>query len=170
MVIEKVNDYIENYEISKLVEYVQQKQEPVQEEIKSYLLNQLETCSDHRRRDVLAIALGDLHYQAARDVLIDLIFMPELNMHRGSLVYALERFDCSEHYQKLVPLLFTQGNFEVRMNMYGVMESMFPRLNEQEKKWCMDYVEKQMEEYECMLQQVYAIYEDIMGGILEDEV
>lgn len=169
MEIEKVNDYIENYKISKLVEYVQQKQEPTQEEIKSYLLKQLKTCLDHQRRDVLAITLGDLQYQAARDVLIDLIFKPELSMHRGSLVYALEHFDCSEHYQKLVPLLFTQGNFEVRMNMYGVMESMFPRLNEQEKKWCMDYVEKRIEEYECMLQQVYTIYEDIMGGVLEDE-
>jgi len=169
MEIEKINKYIENYEISNLVEYVQQKKESVQAEIEAYLLEQLKTCSDYRRRDVVAVTLGDLQYQAARDILIDLIFKPELKMHRGSLVCALEQFDCSEHYQKLVPLLFTQGNFEVRMNMYGVMESMFPKLDEQGKKWCMDYVEKQMEEYECMLQQVYAVYEDIMGGILEDE-
>lgn len=33
----------------------------------------------------------------------------------------------------------------------------------------MDYVEKQMEEYECMLQQVYDIYEEVMGGILDEE-
>lgn len=169
MKIEKINEYIENYEISNLEEYVQQQSESVQAKIESYLLEQLKICPDHRRRDVLAVTLGDLQYLPARDVLIDLIFKPELDMHRGSMVYALENFDCSGYYKKLVPLLFTEGNFEVRMNMYGVMESMFPRLKEEEKEWCMDYVEKQMDEYESMLQQVYAVYEDIMGGVFEEE-
>lgn len=114
---------------------------------------------------MLAIVLSDLKCQDAVEILMELIFKPELENNRGSLVYALEGLECAKYYKELLPLLF-KGNFEVRMEIHSVMENIFPQLCEQEKKWCMDYVGKQMEEYKCILSQAYDLYENVMGGEL----
>lgn len=169
MNFKRIDNYIGRYKISDLVEYVEQLNEAEQQTAKTYLLERLKEVSNHRERDAIAMALGDLQCQDAVEILVELIFREDLKKHRGSLVSALENLDCSKYYQKLVPLMFAEKNFEVRMNMYWVMESMFPELNDEERKWCMDYVEEQMEEYECMLQQVYDVYEGVMGGILDEE-
>lgn len=168
MEIEKINSLIKEFEISDLVEYIQSLSREEKQKATLYLLNQLKITQDHNDRNMLAIALSDLECQEAVETLMQLIFKPGLEKHSGSLVYALGDLECTRYYKELLPLLF-KGNFQVRMNMYGVMEAIFPKLTQEEQQWCIDYIEKQMEEYEAMLQQVYAVYEDVMGGKLETE-
>lgn len=141
--------------------------EAERKEATEYLLSKLKTSSDGSSRNMLAIVLSDLKCQDAVEILMELIFKSELENNRGSLVYALEGLECAKYYKELLPLLF-KGNFEVRMEIYSVMENIFPQLCEQEQKWCIDYVERQLEEYECILSQAYDLYENVIGGELSE--
>lgn len=159
--MENINDFLKEHRIDELVTYVQQLPKAEQKEATEYLLNKLKTSSDGNSRNMLAIVLSDLKCQDAVEILMELIFKPELENNRGSLVYALENLECAKYYQELLPLLF-KGNFEVRMQIHSVMENIFPQLCEEEQKWCMNYVERQLEEYECILSQVYDLYDNVI--------
>ena len=165
--MENINVFLENHRIDELVTYVQHLPKSEQKETTDYLLSKLKTSSDGNSRNMLAIILSDLKCQDAVEILMELISKPELENNRGSLVYALENLECAKYYNELLPLLF-KGNFEVRMQIYSVMQNIFPQLCEQEQKWCIDYVERQLEEYECILSQAYDLYENVIGGELSE--
>lgn len=165
--MENINIFLENHRIDELVTYVQHLPKSEQKETTDYLLSKLKTSSDGNSRNMLAIILSDLKCQDAVEILMELISKPELENNRGSLVYALENLECAKYYKELLPLLF-KGNFEVRMQIYSVMQNIFPQLCEQEQKWCIDYVERQLEEYECILSQAYDLYENVIGGELSE--
>ncbi|MGK7377621.1 HEAT repeat domain-containing protein [Planococcus sp. 1R117A] len=74
-------------------------------------------------RNALAIALRDIGNEKAISPLIDLINDPKTLGSRGTLLYALAPFDCTEHLESIVQQFLT-GNFEVQAMAYQLLESM----------------------------------------------
>ncbi|MGK7377617.1 HEAT repeat domain-containing protein [Planococcus sp. 1R117A] len=74
-------------------------------------------------RNALAMALRDIGNEEAVLPLIDLINNPKTLRNRGTLLYALEPFDCTGHLETLVHHFLT-GNFEVQAMAHQLLESM----------------------------------------------
>ncbi|WP_281862892.1 HEAT repeat domain-containing protein [Planomicrobium okeanokoites] len=74
-------------------------------------------------RNALAIALRDIGNEKMVSPLIDLINDPKTLGSRGTLLYALEPFNCTEHLETIVQQFLT-GNFEVQAMAYQLLESM----------------------------------------------
>lgn len=74
-------------------------------------------------RNALAMALRDIGNKEAVSPLIDLINDPKTLGSRGTLLYALEPFDCTGHLETIVHHFLT-GNFEVQMTAHQLLESM----------------------------------------------
>lgn len=72
-------------------------------------------------RDSAAIELMDLGEVRAVEPLIQAIQVPESVNHRGTLVYALSAFDCSNYLSLLVELVLT-GNYEVAAGAFSIIE------------------------------------------------
>ena len=76
--------------------------------------------NDSGLRDKSAIELMDIGNPIAVKPLIEAIKEPNNINHRGTLVYALSNFDCSEHLSFLVNLVLT-GNFEVSTGAFQII-------------------------------------------------
>ncbi|TWT00943.1 HEAT repeat domain-containing protein [Planomicrobium sp. CPCC 101079] len=87
------------------------------------LIKHLSQTSDKNLRNLLAITLRDIGNEEAISPLINLINDPRTLGSRGTLLYALEPFDCTEHLETIVHLFLT-GNFEVQAGAYQLIESM----------------------------------------------
>ncbi|MBE4906958.1 HEAT repeat domain-containing protein [Bacillus luteolus] len=85
------------------------------------LIKYLKCTENHRIRNAIAIALSDIGDEAAVKPLIEMINDPKTIGYRGSLLFALKPFDCSEYLETLVYHLLT-GNYEVQMNSYQLIE------------------------------------------------
>ena len=77
--------------------------------------------SDPSVRDKAAIELMDLGNAAAIHPLLEAIARPGNANYRGTLVYALSRFDCLEHVEFLVDLAVT-GNYEVSCGAFNIID------------------------------------------------
>lgn len=74
-------------------------------------------------RNALALALRDIGSGEAVSPLIALLKDPKTLENRGTLLYALEPFDCTEHLEVIVHQFLT-GNFEVQAEAYQRIEAM----------------------------------------------
>ena len=75
-----------------------------------------------------AVALRDLGDGRAVDALIERIRDPKTASSRGTLVWALQVFDCLPHAELLLELVLT-GNFEVSREASAALEAIVPRLD-----------------------------------------
>lgn len=87
------------------------------------LIKHLTLTSDKKLRNLLAISLRDIGSEEAISPLIRLVNDPRTVGSRGTLLYALESFDCTEHLETIIHLFLT-GNFEVQAGAYQLIESM----------------------------------------------
>ena len=76
------------------------------------LIEILQTTTHSAIRDAVAVGLRELKDERAIQPLVSLIADPKTEGHRGTLIYALEEFDCTCLLDFLVDLVIT-GNFEV---------------------------------------------------------
>jgi hypothetical protein len=86
------------------------------------LIEILQTTSEQATRNAAALGLRTLGDERALYTIVSLINDPITQGNRGTLIYALEGFDCS----KLLPLLTELviiGNFEVSHQAFSVIES-----------------------------------------------
>jgi hypothetical protein len=81
----------------------------------------LESTPNHAVRDRLALRLADARAPGAQDALLRLIAREDLSDHRGTLVYSLGQFDCSEYLTTLVDLV-AKANFEVANLALGILD------------------------------------------------
>lgn len=73
-------------------------------------------------RNQAALALRDIGDPQAVGPLFQAIHNPANRNNRGTLVYALERLDCSHYGKALIELLF-YGNYEVKSMALKVLEA-----------------------------------------------
>ncbi|KEO83128.1 HEAT repeat domain-containing protein [Tumebacillus flagellatus] len=104
--------------------------------------------TDHPRfRNAIAIALSDMGAQEAVEPLMELLEDPKTVGNRGSLLYALESFDCSKHAQKLVQFM-CEGNFEVSRQSYLVLQACKDKISMHEREWCIGRLQQAIDELE----------------------
>ncbi len=87
-----------------------------------YLIELLETTSNHTIRDQVALALRDIGDERAVNAIANLLTDSKTINHRGTLVYALSAFDCTEIMPFLVDLIIS-GGFEVSREAFLVIEN-----------------------------------------------
>lgn len=84
------------------------------------LLSRLRTTKSSVERNELALKAAETGSPKVPQVLIELIDRPELANERGTLVYCLGNFDCSEKFLWLVKLV-CHGNWEVSHEAMGIL-------------------------------------------------
>lgn len=78
---------------------------------------------DGKTRNTAALDLMDSADPRAVQPLIDAIREPANENNRGTLVYALGEFDCSDHIDLLVDLVL-DGNYEVSSCAFNILTEM----------------------------------------------
>jgi hypothetical protein len=73
-------------------------------------------------RDKIALTIRDWKIKEAVPILFELIKKPSLHNQRGTLLYALQVFDCKEYIFELVGVIGT-GNYEAREMALQILES-----------------------------------------------
>ena len=84
-------------------------------------LRLLETTSDANERNAAALRLADKEVPEARTALLRLIGRDDLRSERGTLVYCLRPFDCSDSVGLLIDLVIS-GGFEEAHEALAVLD------------------------------------------------
>ncbi|MCP2728229.1 HEAT repeat domain-containing protein [Limnofasciculus baicalensis] len=87
-----------------------------------YLIDLLEKTSNHTIRDQIALALRDIGDERAVKAIANLLTDVKTLHHRGTLIYALSAFDCTEILPLLVELVIS-GGFEVSREAFLIVEN-----------------------------------------------
>ncbi|MGC8230874.1 HEAT repeat domain-containing protein [Pseudobacillus badius] len=91
------------------------------------LVEYLKSTENVLLRNSIALTLSDIGSEEAVQPLIEVINDAKTLGHRGTLLYALEPFDCSAHVETLVDHLIN-GNFEVQAQAYQLIEAINGRI------------------------------------------
>ena len=127
------------------------------------LLNILETTDSSVVRNAIAVFLGEAGYDEATGSLMELIFRPDLRNTRGSLIYALRNLSLSKSdIIRLLPLIY-EGNYEVRHVTAELVKDNMKQLDNNDIVSCLVTLQKQISEYEDMLDTM----EDIKETLIE---
>ena len=111
------------------------------------LLELLQTTNNHAIRDAIAVTLRELRDERALQPLVSLIKDPKTAGHRGTLLYALEVFDCAPILPLLVDLVIT-GNFEVSHQAFLLIESIESEIDDETWTTCLRQVKDALEQAE----------------------
>ncbi|HEX8350218.1 MAG TPA: hypothetical protein VF598_09655 [Hymenobacter sp.] len=94
-----------------------------------------------RTRNAVAITFRNNEFNAALNPLLQAINKPENSRSRGTLVYALEKLDCSKKLSELFDILFgAANNWEVQASVLTILDEQIFEFTESElqtiqEKW-----------------------------------
>ncbi|WP_168119011.1 HEAT repeat domain-containing protein [Paenibacillus sp. HB172176] len=98
-------------------------------------------------RNAISIALADIGSSEALVPLINQLKDPKTKGKRGTILYALESFDCSEYAEVIVESL-TSRYFEESRHAYQILELIKDRMPSEVKLRCISKVNEKLEELE----------------------
>ncbi|WP_203288173.1 DUF4288 domain-containing protein [Metabacillus sp. cB07] len=107
------------------------------------LVEFLKNTKSARLRNSIAVALSDIGDDSALQPIIDVLNHPKTLGNRGTLLYALEPFDCSMHLDTLVYHLIT-GNFEVKAQSYQLIQSIRNDIDDKVLLDCMTKIKQEL--------------------------
>ena len=110
-----------------------------------HLIKILKNTLDGNLRNATALALSDIGDSRAVPPIIEMLKDPKTLGNRGTLLYALEPFDYTNHIELLVEFLCT-GNFEVSRNSYILMESLSKDILPETIERCISKIKDSIEE------------------------
>lgn len=93
------------------------------------LLGLLSATKDGEVRNAVAIALADWQEERAVPVLLNLLQADKTTGNRGTLIYALQAFDC-EPYLAQISQQLCSGNFEVKENTIQIFLDLPDQMSE----------------------------------------
>lgn len=111
------------------------------------LIEYLKITENPLLRNAIALALRDIENDVVVQPLINVINDPKTLGSRGTLLYALEPYDCSAHLETLVHHLIT-GNFEVLVQSFQLIESIDGEIPDEVLLKCLDKVKQELKEIE----------------------
>lgn len=117
-------------------------------------------------RNALAIALSDMRDERAIEPIVELLEDPKTLGNRGTLLYALEPFDCTSHLETLVRQFLT-GNFEVQAGAYQLIESMGATIPVTQLNKALIQIEKQLMELKRQ-QQLHEELSELLENLKRD--
>ena len=101
----------------------------------------LRTTDSPNIRNAAALALADMGDQRSLPFLVSLISDPKTENCRGTLVHALQYFDCSGILPFLIDLVI-DGNFEVSHEAFQAIENIDGEVDENEFETCLNKIEE----------------------------
>lgn len=129
------------------------------------LLEVLRTTHDATVRNAVALALSDLKYPQAFDVLVDLLNQERTRGHRGTLLYALGAFDCSSILSLLVDFVI-EGSFEVSREALSLLAGIETELDEGTWTACTERVQSALV---VASQERHPLLVELMGFFEQDD-
>ncbi len=160
--VEKVRKLIRENCIDEVIEFLKELEESEYDKVIIELIDDLQNTNESDIRNTVAIVLCELSCNDAVVPLVNLISDPRYKNNRGTLVYALEKLDSSKFIVDLFPLLY-EGNFEVRMNLYTLVEEKIKEMAQEDVDKCIDILNHQIDEAEISLKMLYDAAEEIFG-------
>ncbi|WIM97400.1 HEAT repeat domain-containing protein [Actinoplanes oblitus] len=94
------------------------------------LLELLRLTPEATIRNATALALSDMEMPEAFDSIAELLRDPSTEGHRGTLLYALDPYDCLPILELLIDLALT-GGYEVRMSALGLISGIEGDIDEE---------------------------------------
>ena len=115
------------------------------------LIEYLQRTENSLLRNSIALTLSDIGNEEVVQPLIDVINDPKTLGFRGTLLYALEPFDCSAHLETLIYHLIN-GNFEVQAQAYQLIESIKGEISDEVLLNCIIEVKEELNDKERQLE------------------
>lgn len=143
----QIKELIEANEIDDVVKLCKNLNTEMYNDIVNKLIEELKGTLNDNHRNTIAIVLGDLKCNNAINPLIELIKNPKHKLCIGSLIYALQELDCGSVIKEILPVLY-KGNYEARYMLYTLLEIKIKEIPEQDKKICIDLLQKVKENLE----------------------
>ncbi len=109
-----------------------------------YLIDLLEKTSNHAIRNQVALALRDIGDARAVRPIVNLLTDPKTRNHRGTLIYSLSVFDCSQILPLLVELVIS-GGFEVSREAFLIIENMEGEIEKEVWHQCKNKVKESLQ-------------------------
>lgn len=143
MILKELKEKVKSNQIEEAVKLIKQLKKEDEEVIK-YLISLIKSTEDSQLRNMGAIALADMNVTEAVDTIILLLKDEKTINNRGTLVYALQSFDCSEHIE-FITKLFIEDNYEVSQESLSIMKSNELSITRKQKRACLNEIKNKIE-------------------------
>ncbi len=124
MNIKLVDNYIYNNNIDGLIEYSKSLSIENRKNFNSYLIEKLikyKMPIEFNQRNIVALTLSELNCNDAVPYIIKIIINEHESKYIGTLIYSLQNLNCSDYLKHIFFLLYS-GNYEVRRNIFDLIE------------------------------------------------
>ncbi|MGG4221267.1 HEAT repeat domain-containing protein [Paenibacillus jamilae] len=141
----RLEEVIESGDLKEALKITEDVGETLDHSLAPILLRYLATTDSVLLRNAIAVTLAYLGDSEAALPLIDLLRSPETKGNRGTLLYALEFFDVSNHVVMLVDLL--DDNFEVSRQSYQLISNVQDKITKAQKDICRQMIRGKLEDH-----------------------
>ena len=172
MNIKIIDTFINNYKIKELTAYFAELSIQEQQEFIKYLIYNLNSCQmpeDNLKRNTIVLVLADLKCNEAVPVIINLIQEQAESNYIGTLVYALQDLECAEYLEQIYYLIY-KGNYEVRHNIFDLLEKNKNKMSPEIHRKICSNLEKAIEEYKDILLGLYIAKDEIFNDLGKEKI
>lgn len=146
MQVSELEEKIKNNNIEEALEIIKEIVFRKDVELVPILINYLVNTDSNILRNAIAIALSDIGSNEAIKPIISMLSHPKTIGARGTLLYALEAFDCSAH-SELITNLLLEDNFEVSRQALILLESNVDNIPIEVKQKCIEKIQDKIEHF-----------------------
>lgn len=140
----KLESKIADNKIDEAIDIVEELGSKKTVEAVHILIHHLLITKDVGLRNSIAIALADIGSKEAIEPLISLLKNPNTIGNRGTILYALESFQCPEYIELFAELL-CEDSFEVSRQALILIDSHLKNISRETKERCIKIIQKKIE-------------------------
>lgn len=166
MNLDILEKYIMDLEIEQAVILIEELGNNKDKDTAQFLIKHFKDTNSHVIRNAIAIALADIGSDLAIEPIVCMLKDPKTVGARGTLLYALESFNCSLHFDNIIDLLF-EDNYEVSRQTLLLLELNAKEIPEQKKNICQEKIEREIEKVNDKLEFLIESLEIITGEEME---
>lgn len=144
MQVSELEEKIQNNNIDEAIQIIKEIGCRKDVELVPMLIHYLVETDNNILRNAIAIALSDIGSNEAIEPLISMLSHTKTIGSRGTLLYALEAFDCSSHAELITDLLF-EDRFEVSRQALLLLESIVNNVPIEIKQKCVEKIQDKID-------------------------
>ncbi|HHX57108.1 MAG TPA: hypothetical protein GX710_03735 [Clostridiales bacterium] len=155
--------YINNNMIEGLVIYCESLSPNEYIALIEWLIHKMVDCKvpeESNERNTIALVLCDLKCNEAVPQIIELLKKESESPYIGTLVYVLQDLECVDYIEQIFHLLY-MGNFEVRKNMFSLLEENKGKISPDIYNSMKQKLDKAIEDYKGILLGLYIAKDEI---------
>ena len=165
MNIEFINKYIYNNDIDGLTQYFKSLSIEDKNIFINYLIEQLSKYRmpvENNQRNTVALTLSELNCDESIPCIIKIIKNEYESKYIGTLVYSLQNLNCADYINQIFFLLYS-GNYEVRRNMFELIEQKKDKISSEDFENMKNNLNKIIENYKDILIGLYIAKDEIFS-------